>query len=124
MKKQMRYALIVGCILFLTACHADPFSLKNVDHTLINNFQFDLEVDNPYLMNLNSKQYLLFYKMNLNPETVQYQLIDTKLQVSIETTNQTTGTYIYEISDPNSEVDLIQLIENGEKVPFHSVIGK
>ncbi len=119
-------ALLIGCS---TSLDNKDISLKKVDISVIkNNVLFNSTPEenllrNIYLIQEKSKQYVLFYKVNVNDEGISCSIKDSVLEVNVETENDTENTYLYEIVDSKGDTyNTIKLIKDNKEVAFSSVV--
>lgn len=54
-------------------------------------------VGNIYMFNQNSKQYIVFYQMNINPDSVEISVIDDIIQINLTKDENYKDIYVYEI---------------------------
>lgn len=134
MKKfSLIFTLVIFVSVFLVGCNSslddNVVSLKETNLSLIKDngfFSTTLEKDllnNIFLIENTSGQYVVFYKTNIDKESISCSVKDSVLEINLETLNNTENTYGYEIiHDLKKSYDTIKLIKDDEEVYFSSVI--
>ncbi|XZH78458.1 hypothetical protein ACSW8S_16465 (plasmid) [Clostridium perfringens] len=80
-------------------------------------------VGNIYMFNQNSKQYIVFYQMNINPDSVEISFIDDIIQINLTKDENYKDIYVYEIPNYLDYKRYTLKIMNGtEELTIKSVI--
>lgn len=80
-------------------------------------------VGNIYMFNQNSKQYIAFYQMNINPDSVEISVIDDIIQINLTKDENYKDIYVYEIPNYLDYKGYTLKIMNGtEELTIKSVI--
>lgn len=80
-------------------------------------------VGNIYIFNQNSKQYITFYQMNINPDSVEISIIDDIIQINLTKDKNYKDIYVYEIPNYLEYKGYTLKIMNGtEELTIKSVI--
>ncbi|HAT4092604.1 hypothetical protein [Clostridium perfringens] len=80
-------------------------------------------VGNIYMFNQNSKQYIVFYQMNINPDSVEISVIDDIIQINLTKDENYKDIYVYEIPNYLDYKRYTLKIMNGtEELTIKSVI--
>ena len=80
-------------------------------------------LNNVFLIEDSSDQYIVFYKMNIENESISCSVKNSVLEVNIKTSSNTENTYAYKIIHPKEKnFEAIKLIKDGEHIVFSSVI--
>lgn len=80
-------------------------------------------VENIYMFNQNSKQYIVFYQMNINPDSVKISVIDDIIQINLTKDENYKDIYVYEM--PNYldyEGYTLKIMNGTEELTIKSVI--
>lgn len=92
--------LFVSCN---NASNNQNLSLIKSNSSIIDNQDFFSDksaeelVGNIYMFNQNSKQYIVFYQMNINPDSVEISVIDDIIQINLTKDENYKDIYVYEI---------------------------
>ena len=75
------------------------------------------------MFNQNSKQYIVFYQMNINPDSVEISVIDDIIQINLTKDENYKDIYVYEIPNYLDYKRYTLKIMNGtEELTIKSVI--
>lgn len=118
--------LFVSCN---NASNNQNLSLIKSNSSIIDNQDFFSDksaeelVGNIYMFNQNSKQYIVFYQMNINPDSVEISVIDDIIQINLTKDENYKDIYVYEIPNYLDYKRYTLKIMNGtEELTIKSVI--
>lgn len=134
MKKfSLIFTLFIFASVFLVGCNSsldhEVTSLKETNISAIKDDNFfsttpeeDL-LNNIFLIENASEQYIVFYKTNIDNESISCSVTNSVLEINSETLNNTENTYAYKIINPKEkDYDTIKLIKDGKEEAFSSAI--
>lgn len=119
----MKIFLTILCCLFLfSGCAKSQESLKQVDSNILDQYSMvEKKEDSIYLISGANNSYVVFYKMNVDPESVNMGIKDKEYSISFNTGDKI-DILVYELNFKRSEDSKLILIEDGHEVSFETVI--
>lgn len=120
---KMKIFLTILCCLFLfSGCAKPQESLKQVDSNILDQYSMvEKKEDSIYLISGANNSYVVFYKKNVDPESVNMGIKDKEYSISFNTGDKI-DTLVYELNFKRSEDSKLILIEDGHEVSFETVI--
>lgn len=96
--------------------------MKQVDSNILDQYSMvEKKEDSIYLISGANNSYVVFYKMNVDPESVNMGIKDKEYSISFNTGDKI-DTLVYELNFKRSEDSKLILIEDGHEVSFETVI--
>lgn len=104
-------------------------SLNKCNYTIIENHDFfinkveDELIGNIYLMQDNSKQYIVFYQMNINPNNIEINIEDSIISINLIDDESYKDIYVYEIGNYKYYEDCtLKIMKNDKEMIINTVI--
>lgn len=129
------FLMVICTVMALTGCsfknHSEVTSLEEVHISNIEDSDYFKTMPEEQLIGgifqiVNTEkeeQYILFYEMNINSESISWNIDNEVLEININTTNDKVNTLAYKILKPKkTDFDTITLIKDGEEIPFTFVV--
>lgn len=126
--------LMLTLIIFLfvncnNVANDKNLSLNKCNYTIIENHNFfinkveDELIGNIYLMQDNSKQYIVFYQMNINPNNIEINIEDSIISINLIDDESYKDIYVYEIDNYKYYEDCtLKIMKNDKEMIINTVI--
>lgn len=126
--------LMLTLIIFLfvncnNVANDKNLSLNKCNYTIIENHDFfinkveDELIGNIYLMQDNSKQYIVFYQMNINPNNIEINIEDSIISINLIDDESYKDIYVYEIDNYKYYEDCtLKIMKNDKEMIINTVI--
>ncbi|MGG5461262.1 hypothetical protein [Clostridium sp. B9] len=116
-------------VIYKNLSNDEELYLKKSNFSLIKNEEFfksnpkeELE-GNIYIIQVKSKQYIIFYEMNINPNNIQVNIEDTIIKIKLTDDYNYKDIYVYEINNSKNYEDYtLKIIKTDKELQIKAII--